>query len=124
MSKLVNDLVVNSTEAKVSEAVGMGGHNAAMFEVWMKAVSGTLSTSSGEGLIVTLQGSNDKLNWENAHAGTVTAANTGSTAPEYFTNTEVDVIPYGFIRLHFKLVAGTSPVVLVDASIRSFTTSS
>lgn len=73
MSKLVRDLIVDTTETTVSEAVSMGGHNAVMFEVWLKSLSGTLpGWAAGppvEGLVVTVEGSNDKLNWKVAHSG-------------------------------------------------------
>ena len=134
MSKLVRDLIVDTTETTVSEAVSMGGHNAVMFEVWLKSLSGTLlAYNSGatppEGLLVTIEGSNDKLNWKVAHGGGATVDSTTSqTVPQYLSNTDTTVVPYEFVRLKFYLgdsvSSPTTPVLLVDASIRSFTTSS
>lgn len=128
MNKFVKDLMVDTTEVQYSEAVSIGGHNAAMFEVWLKSLSGTLAAFLGTpfsaGFQVTLQGSNDKLKWEDAHAGTVTANNGGTqTAPQYIKNVDTTAIPYEFLRLKFEVIGGTSPVLLVDASIRTFTTS-
>jgi hypothetical protein len=114
MSKLVTDLVLSSSTEQYSEAVALGGHNAAMFEVWLKSANSLTKVD------IWLEGSNDKLNWSEAHSGTSTVA-TGGTAPEYVKLTSTDVIPFAFVRLKFKLT-GTS--ALLDAAVRTFTTSS
>lgn len=83
-----------------------------MFEVWLKSANSLTKVD------VTLEGSNDKLNWSAARASNSTA--TGATAPEYVKNANTTVIPFAFVRLKFELT-GTS--ALVDAAVRTFTTS-
>lgn len=126
MNKFVKDLIVDTTEVQYSEAVSIGGNNAAMFEIWLKSLSGTLQIYSAgpplAGFEATLQGSNDKLKWEDAHGGSSIDNASNQVVPQYLKNTATTVIPYEFLRLKFE-AGGGSAVLLVDASIRTFTTS-
>lgn len=118
-TKIVTDLLLSSTsEPAYSQPIALGGQNGAMFEVWLKSQS-NLST---DGVTVSLQGSNDNLNWSAVYTTGTTTATTGTTAPKYTTSTRTDVVPFSHIRLKFTMT-GTSPTALVDAAVRTYTTS-
>jgi len=123
--KLVYDLYLASgagnQKSQDSAAVSLGTDNAAMFEVWLKSASSTLTG----GVRVTLQASNDGLNWtEKAYGGSFSlTTNTGIGAPNYRSVTTTSgVIPYSMIRLNVALISptGTNQAALIDASIRTY----
>lgn len=108
--KLVEDLLVTSTTGQYSPELRMGDANGLMYEVWLKSqTAGTLTVS--------VEGSNDGINWS---ALSEPPGTTASGAPDYQaiepTTTDI-IIPWARVRLKFSVDAGSS---LVSADCRPY----
>lgn len=113
--KLVEDLLVSHPTISYSPAVSMGDANCAMYEVWVTALS-------GGNLTVTLEGSNDGLNWTAITNPTAAAAIAAAPAyqanqPDHGTSSGTVILSWSMLRLKFVQSASSS---LVSASIRPF----
>lgn len=94
--KLVDELYMtgDTTGATYySPIVSMNGMNGAMIELWVTSASGTLHLTNG--VKATLEGSNDRLNWDDAATTAVAATITSAPGYDKGTLTGSETIPYG-----------------------------
>lgn len=112
--KLVHDLVLNaSTNASTNtDSVSIGNHNAVVVEGWLKAQSVANTVD------ITLEGSNDRLNWTRVTSLTTISL---SSVPSYDSDKTGAGSPveWGHLRLKLSVNSGTA---LVDAGLRTYTT--
>jgi hypothetical protein len=124
MSKLVENFFLKcgtTPETFLSPSVAMGDHNGAMFEVWLVSHTG-LDTTTGEGLVGTLEASNDGLYWTPVPTFPTFAADDGTPQLHYLPVQDTDiVIPQAYIRLKFVIKAeSAAATALLHADIRTY----
>lgn len=112
--RLMEDLVVTSTTPTYSTPVPLGNDNCAMLEAWIKSGVG------GATVHWTIEGSNDLSSWS-AISGFTTLS--GNSIPVYGRSAAFfTVITWAYLRIKVWLTGGTTPAMLVDADLRTFTT--
>lgn len=111
----MDDMLVTSSQATYSPSINLGDNNCAMYEVWVTSIH---SGGVGAGINVTLEGSNDGLNW--VPVTNPTLASPITAAPAYVpvepTSGPV-IIPWSMLRLKFTVASNNA---LVSASVRPF----
>ncbi|MCA9525484.1 MAG: hypothetical protein KC549_04195 [Myxococcales bacterium] len=102
---------MTSTTGQYSPELRMGDANGLMYEVWLKSQTGVTT------LTVSVEGSNDGINWS---ALSEPPSTTAGSAPDYQaiepTTTDI-IIPWARVRLKFTVDAGSA---LVSADCRPY----
>jgi len=110
-------LLDDTTAARYSQAVQLGGDTCAMFEAWMLSTSGSVST-----VTVSLEASADGQGWDDTPSSADSAINTTLTsAPAYSVSANTAMNPaFTQVRLRFDLAGSSTPKSMVEAAIRTF----